>query len=59
MAMVSQYVISYPALSLLSSVGWEMSISHLSVMMLCSWGVKVGMVHYGCGLTVWVAGKSV
>ena len=32
-------------LSLLPSVGWEMSTSQ-SAVMLCSWGIKTGMVHY-------------
>jgi len=40
---------SHPGqLSLLPSEGWEMSTSQ-SVVMLCGWGVKAGMVHSICG----------
>ena len=35
-------------LSLLPSAGREMSTSQ-SVVMLCSWGVKAGVVHSTCG----------
>jgi len=50
------YETSHPGkLSLLPSVGWEMSIGQ-SIMMLCGWGVKAGMTHSTCGLSVWVAG---
>jgi len=35
-------------LSLLPSVGWEMRTSQRAVM-LCSWGVKAGVVHSTCG----------
>ena len=35
-------------LSLLTSVGPEMSTSQ-SAVMLCGWGVKAGMVHSTCG----------
>jgi len=52
------YETSHPGkLSLLPSVGWEMSIGQ-SVMMLCGWGVKAGMTHSTCGLSTWVAGKT-
>ena len=34
-------------LSLLPSAGWKMSTGQNAVM-LCSWGVKVGMVHSAC-----------
>jgi len=40
---------SHPSqLSLLPLVGREMSTSQ-SVVMLCGWGVKAGMVHSSCG----------
>jgi len=35
-----------------------MSIGQVAVM-LCSWEVKVGMMHSTCGLDVWVVGKTV
>jgi len=35
-------------LSLIPSVGWEMSASQ-SAVMLCGWGLKAGMVHSTCG----------
>jgi len=41
-------------LSLLPSAGPEMSTSQ-SMVMLCGWGVKAGMVHSTSGLKVWVA----
>jgi len=36
---------------------WEVS-TRPSVVTLCSWGVKAGMVHSTCGFSVWVAGKT-
>jgi len=39
---------SHPAqLSLLHSLGWEMSTSQ-SAVMLCCWGVKAGIAHFTC-----------
>jgi len=35
-------------LSLLPSVGWEMSTSQ-SAVMLCGWGAKAGMAYSTCG----------
>jgi len=40
-------------LSLLPSTGQKMSTSQ-SAVMLCGWGVKVGMVHSTCEKNVWV-----
>jgi len=53
------YVTSYPGqLNLLPLAGCEMSTGQ-SVMMLCSWLVKAGMVHSTCGENVGLAGKTV
>jgi len=44
----STFTYIHTQLSLLPSVGWEMSTSQ-SAVMLCGWGVKAGMVHSTCG----------
>ena len=42
--------LGYPdQLSLLPSVGREMSTGQSAVILLCGWGVKAGMAHFNCG----------